>query len=79
MKLARARLCILTALLSTLSAAFPCMTIALGGVPVSVASETAIIVWDEKTHEEQFIRLANFATDAKDLGFLVPTATPPTF
>lgn len=45
--------------------------------PVSVNSEDALIVWDEATKTEHFIRRANFQTDAKDFGFLVPTPTQP--
>src|SRR4051794_39286311 len=47
-------------------------------VPVAIASESAIIVWDEKSHTQHFIRRASFATQAKDFGFLVPTPTRPT-
>jgi hypothetical protein len=45
--------------------------------PVAVSSEDALIVWDPTTKTEHFIRRANFQTDAKDFGFLVPTPTPP--
>lgn len=44
---------------------------------LAIASETAAIVWDEKTHTEYFIRRANFQTDEPDIGFLVPTPTRP--
>src|SRR5437764_76847 len=47
-------------------------------VPVAIASETAVIVWDEKGQTQHFIRRASFATEAKDFGFLVPTPTKPT-
>lgn len=46
--------------------------------PVAIASESAIILWDEKSQTEHFIRRASFATEAKDFGFLVPTPTKPT-
>jgi hypothetical protein len=46
--------------------------------PVSIASEDALIVWDAATKTEHFIRRAQFNTDAKDFGFLVPTPTEPT-
>lgn len=45
--------------------------------PVTVSSEDALIVWDPATKTEHFVRRANFQTDAKDFGFLVPTPTPP--
>jgi len=54
-----------------------CDAIGKGGVFVRVVSESAIIVWDERNHLEHFIRIANFATEAKDLGFLVPSPTEP--
>lgn len=47
------------------------------GQPVSVSAEDALIVWDSATKTEHFIRRANFTTEAKDFGFLVPTPTPP--
>jgi hypothetical protein len=48
------------------------------GSAVEVATETALIVWDEKTKTEHFIRAASFASTSADFGFLVPTPTPPT-
>jgi hypothetical protein len=47
------------------------------GATVAVAAESAIIVWDEATKIEHFIRRATFETTAKDFGFLVPTPTKP--
>ncbi|QEL14233.1 DUF2330 domain-containing protein [Limnoglobus roseus] len=47
------------------------------GQLVSVASEDALIVWDAGAKTEHFIRRANFRTEAKDFGFLVPTPTMP--
>ncbi len=47
------------------------------GSYVTVASESAVIVWDEATHTEDFIRRASFRTEARDFGFLVPTPTKP--
>ena len=43
-----------------------------------MAEETAIIVWNSKTGEENFIRQADFSTNVKDMGFLVPTPNLPT-
>ncbi len=42
-----------------------------------VASEQAIIIWDEQHHIEHFIREANLHTDSTDIGFLVPTPNKP--
>lgn len=45
----------------------------------TVLGEEAIIVFDAVTHTEHFIRSAEFLTAGADLGFIVPTPTPPTF
>lgn len=47
------------------------------GKSVSIADESALIVWDTGTATEHFIRRASFTTDADDFGFLVPTPYPP--
>lgn len=44
-----------------------------------VAGEEAIIVFDATTNTEHFIRSAEFHTAGADVGFIVPTPTPPTF
>lgn len=44
-----------------------------------VKGEEAIIVFDAATNTEHFIRSAEFVTAGADLGFIVPTPTPPTF
>lgn len=44
---------------------------------VRVATEEAIIIWDEAAKREHFIRRASFDTNAKDFGFLVPTPGKP--
>jgi hypothetical protein len=54
-----------------------CATAPPEGATVAVAGESAIIVWDEATKTEHFIRRATFETSAKDFGFLVPTPTKP--
>jgi hypothetical protein len=46
--------------------------------PVAIASESALIIWDEASKTQHFIRRASFTTEAKDFGFLVPTPTQPT-
>src|SRR6185295_9313390 len=47
------------------------------GRRVAIANESAIIIWDDESKTEHFIRRASFTTDAKDFGFLVPTPTQP--
>jgi hypothetical protein len=44
---------------------------------VGIAGEEALIVWNQATHTEQFIRRASFVGQASQFGFLVPTPTPP--
>jgi hypothetical protein len=45
--------------------------------PVRIATESAIILWDETTKTEHFIRRASFNSEAKNFGFLVPTPAVP--
>jgi hypothetical protein len=54
-----------------------CAAVMREGQRVRIASESALIVWDEKTKTEHFIRRANFDTRAPYFGFLVPTPTKP--
>ncbi|AMV27261.1 hypothetical protein VT84_22860 [Gemmata sp. SH-PL17] len=60
-----------------------CAVIPPRGVVVEVATESAIIIWDEKAKTQHFIRRATFAATApgeapvKDFGFLVPTPSVP--
>jgi len=51
--------------------------IAIGSLPVRVANETAVIVWNSSTHVEHFIRQASFDTQSPNFGFVVPTPTVP--
>jgi len=47
------------------------------GERVDTSDEGALIVWDEKTKTEHFIRRANFRSTGYDFGFLVPTPNRP--
>lgn len=47
------------------------------GERVDVADETALIVWDEASKTEHFIRQATFVGSGYDFGFLVPTPSRP--
>ncbi|QJW97857.1 DUF2330 domain-containing protein [Frigoriglobus tundricola] len=47
------------------------------GERVDVADETALIVWDARTHTQHFIRRATFLSTGYDFGFLVPTPNRP--
>jgi hypothetical protein len=50
-----------------------CASVPPPGGRVGVNSEEAIIVYDPATRIEHFIRRADFRTEVKDFGFLVPT------
>lgn len=54
-----------------------CIAIGHTGV-LPVAGEEALIVWDEASHTEHFIRHAHFDGIDSDFGFVVPTPTQPT-
>jgi hypothetical protein len=47
------------------------------GEDVDVADESALIVWDERSRTEHFVRRATFVGSAYDFGFLVPTPSKP--
>lgn len=54
-----------------------CATVPREGQRVEVADETALIIWDDATRTEHFIRRVTFVGNAYDFGFLVPTPFPP--
>lgn len=47
------------------------------GPSISIAEESAVIVWDPVNKVQHFIRRAAFDTKSPDFGFLVPTPTLP--
>jgi hypothetical protein len=73
---------ILAALLTAVPLAAPspapgCASVPPRGERVEITDEVALIVWDEATKTEHFIRRANFRSTAAEFGFLVPTPTQP--
>jgi len=70
----------LSTLVSTLlcGRASACVSAVGPGDIISIAHEDALIVWNGKEHREDFIRRADFDTNARDFGFLVPVPTTPT-
>jgi hypothetical protein len=68
---------LLTASAACTAAARACAVARPHNQPVAIASETAIILWDEASKTEHFIRQASFDTEARDFGFLVPTPSQP--
>ena len=49
------------------------------GEEVLMTHENVVIVWDEKAKVQHFIRQANFDSQAKNFGFIVPTPSVPEF
>lgn len=54
----------------------PCWSVS-GGPKVALTGEEVVIVWDEANQTEHFVRQAEFKTQAKDFGFLVPVPSVP--
>jgi hypothetical protein len=54
-----------------------CAAVPKHGHYVDTSEEAALIVWDEKSKTEHFIRRANFRSTGYDFGFLVPTPNRP--
>jgi hypothetical protein len=70
----------LLALLIPASPAAGCAALAPGQYEqdrLDIVGEQAVIIWDETHHIEHFIRQADIDTNAKTVGFLVPTPNPP--
>lgn len=55
-----------------------CMAIAREAAHVVNADQTVIMIWDEESQMQHFIRQADFKTDAPDVGFVVPSPARPT-
>src|SRR5262245_33760455 len=73
---------ILAAILAVLPVVAPspatgCASAPPPGARVEITDEVALIVWDEATQTEHFIRRASFRSTAADFGFLVPTPSKP--
>lgn len=60
------------------SQALPCCIVS-PGEEVLMTHENVVIVWDEKSQTQHFIRQANFDSKAKEFGFIVPTPSEPDF
>lgn len=55
-----------------------CCAVAAAGSRVVNADQTVIMIWDEASQTQHFIRKADFRTDGADVGFLVPSPSRPT-
>lgn len=69
----------LCAFIAPMHRAWACaaLTTPLEDARVEIAEESAIIVWDQARQIQHFIRRATFDTNARDIGFLVPTPSTP--
>src|SRR5690349_18616843 len=54
-----------------------CAPVSFKGEKVAIASETALIVYDEDAKKEHFIRRGTFEAKVPYFGFLVPTPGVP--
>jgi hypothetical protein len=54
-----------------------CSGVGPPGQPVVFGDQTNIVIWDEATQTEHFIRNANFRSGANDFGFIAPTPGKP--
>ncbi|MDZ4821491.1 MAG: DUF2330 domain-containing protein [Planctomycetota bacterium] len=62
----------------TLASPMPaCCPVSSPGEMVLNADQTVIMLWDAANKTQHFIRQANFKTDAKDFGFLIPSPSQP--
>ena len=54
-----------------------CCALTVSGRAAVNADQSVIMVWDEARKMQHFVREATFATDAADVGFIVPVPTQP--
>lgn len=55
----------------------PCCAVGPSGYTVAFGGQNNIIVWNQATQTQHFIRDARFATEADSLGFLAPSPSRP--
>lgn len=68
---------VLTALLALLPEVPACAPAPRPGEYVEITDESALIIWDEESKTEHFIRRAKFQSTSQEFGFLVPTPNQP--
>lgn len=54
-----------------------CCGVGPAGKLIGFGDQTNIVIWNDATKTEHFIRNASFTTDAKDFGFIAPTPSKP--
>lgn len=66
-----------SALLILSNNAAACCAVARPGQHVVNADQSVIILWDEATQTQHFIRKASFTSNSQDVGFIVPLPSQP--
>ncbi len=61
----------------TITPTFGCAAVTISRGNVVNADQSVIMIWDKEKQTQHFIRQANFKTDAKDVGFIVPSPSRP--
>ncbi len=68
---------LLAACFTTSAIAPACCPAPMRGRHVVNADQTVILIWNPDTQTQHFIRQASFKSDAKDVGFIVPSPSEP--
>ncbi len=61
----------------TITPSLACCAVTVAHGNVVNADQSVIMIWDKEKQTQHFIRQANFKTDAKDVGFIVPSPSRP--
>lgn len=61
----------------TITPSLACCAVTVSRGNVVNADQSVIMIWDKEKQTQHFIRQANFKTDAKDVGFIVPSPSRP--
>ena len=62
---------------NTITPSLGCCAVTVARGNVVNADQSVIMIWDKEKQTQHFIRQANFKTDAKDVGFIVPSPSRP--
>lgn len=73
----RALLVCILLLWDTITPSLACCAVTVAHGNVVNADQSVIMIWDKEKQTQHFIRQANFKTDAKDVGFIVPSPSRP--
>jgi hypothetical protein len=65
------------ALIAGASILLGCCSVSRIGSSVAFGDQTNIVIWNEQTHTEHFVRLATFVARGPDFGFIAPSPNKP--